>query len=117
LSTSSNVREIWDGSRIIRQLGESQTTDLIFDKSNHTIYDSTTAVLKKLYQVHPGLHREVRPKWKTGDKEAGLIELDSDTKAFAETLPPNAANLTLNIPKSIPKPREIIAYAILGLAV
>lgn len=36
-STSSNVREIWDGKRVVRQTGESKTVPLVYNPKDHTL--------------------------------------------------------------------------------
>jgi len=32
-STSKNVREIWNGNRVVRQTGESKTTEIVYDSA------------------------------------------------------------------------------------
>ncbi|KAH8755140.1 hypothetical protein F5882DRAFT_308120, partial [Hyaloscypha sp. PMI_1271] len=88
-STSANVREIWDGNRIIRQTGESKITEFVFD-SKYGRYE-----------------------------DDGVVDWTPDITSSVGGPPKHefskrAPNIILNIEKAIPQPRTVLLFTIFG---
>jgi hypothetical protein len=45
-STSENVREIWDGNRVVRQTGEPKTIELLYDSVDTGQLSSTSSPIE-----------------------------------------------------------------------
>lgn len=93
-STSGNVREIWDGHRVIRQTGPVITKTFVYDSA-----------WNKLKNAPPFVARENATEFKP-------------THYFMSRFITNQApNMILNIDGAISKPSTIAFYAIIGLVV
>lgn len=114
-STSSNVREIWDGNRVVRQTGESKTIPFV--------YNSKEKSLKALWN-HP---RFISPSPKSL-KDSGLVwyalmnviprTLLHIKRPESGPLPPNISpNLTLNTPAGVPTKTMVGFLAFTGLLI
>jgi hypothetical protein len=97
------VREIWDGNRVVRQAGESNTIEL-FHVDNEVGFH-----VKPLRDVALGHRRRDRQ----------LSELEERQMFGGEDIgaPERAPNLTLNFPKAVPRVWETAACLGLGIAI
>ena len=139
-STSTNVREIWNGNRVVRQTGGSKTTMLIWDENQvsgptvgHGVF-FYPACLSRFHEpsINPARQYRVRDKLGRG-KEGKTREqppsgitapagYDSDSEdpapssrdPVADKVPPN---LTVNISHAIPPKSAVWVMTCVGLLV
>lgn len=114
-STSSNVREIWDGHRVVRQTGESKTIPLVYnpeDKTLVALYDHP-----RFSSPSPKSFREFGLVWYIllSVFPRRLLRIPrQDTERIPRDIPPN---LTLNTPTGIPRKRTTSLLLITGLLI
>ena len=118
-STSSNVREIWDGHRIVRQTGPAKTTALITDDKAPTGLDITGQSAPSLLRLDQSQRFRLRTVHDSGLSRAKIRDV---TPAKALNPPPDKSifegappNLTLNIPSAMPNPSTVTLFAIISL--
>ncbi|KAH8600159.1 hypothetical protein B0O99DRAFT_590550 [Bisporella sp. PMI_857] len=105
-STSQNVREIWDGNRVIRQTGPAETRELVYDtKWQRGRMNEAAAV-----PLAPPLMAErMLDVLQNGKRVPGWpVYHDMDKKA---------PNITLNIENAIPKPWEVNLFMVSGILI
>jgi hypothetical protein len=143
-STSENVREIWDGNRVIRQTGEPKTTQFVHrvnkgggarqdrwglwtleeavqsQNSSPSVYGPTSTISE--YQ-----DPESRSLWYYKNNNLPTFSLpaltsrqsrkETNHRSLAENLKVKAPNLTLNTPEAVRSSTEIWFLASVGLLV
>jgi hypothetical protein len=131
-STSENVREIWNGQRIIRQTGTSQTTEYVYtnrrDIDGKSFVPSTWTLQSALVEGNerPPLYG-IKPKWlRPWKRRKNVLDAEnpnalkgpvSDPKKLSESLDGRSPNLTLNIKGVIPSQTQLWALTSLGVVV
>lgn len=117
-STSSSVREIWNGHRVIRQTGESQAVQLVFREGRFERNDVDIVVLEPLQNkletrewVVERFRRD-RPVRRIREEE-GNDDL-ADIKLMTRLMKKKAPNLTINIPEAITDPMYLWLCVTIG---
>lgn len=136
-STSANVREIWNGNRVVRQTGESKTTEIVYDSAWTDTPLCTSKPTEGLF-VRPvlSLTEALGDVGRDANKQYHVVDQLSDKiiyRILYRILPPEipirwngrmfygerlhkrAPNLTMNIDKTIPAPGRVLLYLGLGL--
>lgn len=132
-STSSSVREIWNGHRVIRQTGESQAVQLVFREGRFEPNDMDILVLEPLqnkletreWVVERFKQRQSsflrlplcpfrrdRPVRRIREEE-GNDDL-ADIKLMTRLMKKKAPNLTINIPEAITDPMYLWLCVTIG---
>ena len=133
-STSSSVREIWNGHRVIRQAGESQVVQLVFQEGRSNPDDIDPLLLEPLQgslenghwvvqsfkeQRQPSFlrlllypFRRDRPvkRFRLEEENNGLDEITMMTLLMRKKAP----NLTINIPDAVTDPLYLWLCVIVG---
>lgn len=113
-STSSNVREIWDGNRVVRQTGESKTVPLVYHRELNYLVPMCDQ--RRLYMVPSKLLKSSRLPWNI--LRSTFLRDDIPWRQEFERLPQNISpNLTLNTPTGIPSRKTVSLLVITGLLI
>ncbi|PMD34990.1 hypothetical protein L207DRAFT_436420, partial [Hyaloscypha variabilis F] len=114
-STSKDVREIWNGNRVVRQTGESKTTEIVYDSA---WADTPLSNSKPTEGV-----RDCEPTVAPHSLEITLYSrprnpYSPDTYEFWKNEgEKRAPNLTLNIDKTVPEPGKVLLCLGIGLLI
>lgn len=113
-STSSNVREIWDGNRVVRQTGESKTIPLVYNPKDKSLValcvNRGSGMVPFKFLKDPGL------PW--GILSSAFLKRNNRRRPEYERLSQNISpNLTLNTPTGIPSRRTVNFLVITGLLI
>lgn len=120
------MREIWDGNRVIRQSGESQTEEFVYPTPKHVPSGYGTPTVQDLYSaINRGEFRlamQASPLerlrfWRSWNPDAEGMMIRSYDKNGEQASRVQAPNLTLNIPKAIPTGMQIWIFTSIGLVV
>lgn len=114
-STSSNVREIWDGNRVVRQTGESKTVPLIYNSKLKSLAamcdDPRFAMTLSNSLEKSGMLSYVL----TSVVPGMMLQFPQQEK---QRLPHDISlNLTLNTSTGIPRKRTVSLLVIIGLLI
>jgi hypothetical protein len=112
-STSANVREIWDGKRVIRQIGQSQTAELVYNTKWQGEFGLKVA--ESLEAALDNTMLQARKKGRMSSKKLGPRPGASD-HAW-KFLKDKAPSITLHIDQAIPEPWKVILFMSVGLMV
>ena len=120
-STSANVREIWDGTRVVRQTGESKTTILLFDENcfdqpGHARYPLQRLEILGCPSRNAVITHDSRRYWKPPGDYRGLIHARSlDTRFWrSEDI---STNLTLSNQGVILSGRKSVGFVFIGILI
>ncbi|KAL9078185.1 MAG: hypothetical protein Q9157_002908 [Trypethelium eluteriae] len=139
-STSREVREVWDGNRVIRQAGASQATEIVYSTEREMIPGSEYALDGPVWTrslVSAVYGDPSFPRWReqqppcevcdykfrqsfgqrrgTFDSEDSLAV--SKARGSGGDVAEKAPNLIMNVPKAIPTRSSIWIWAFIGLLV
>jgi hypothetical protein len=124
-STSPNVREVWDGKQVIRQLGDSKTTEYVYrpgrfcSKVISEVHGSSNEIFcpyqfRSFKSIAYGYTDDDDAESSISGASSVHQALDSFTGSM---LAKKAPNLTLNIEKTIPEEWEVLALMSFGVLV
>jgi hypothetical protein len=112
-STSANVREIWDGKRVIRQIGQSQTAELVYNTKWQPGFGLKVA--EPLEVALDNSMLQARKKSRMSSKKLGPRPGAKDNGW--RILAGKAPNITLHIEQAIPEPWKVMLFMSVGLMV
>lgn len=114
-STSPNVREIWNGNRVVRQTGESKTKEYFYLTAWDLPGIAPNSVILAVQESSRGI---LYPCQFRSFKAVGDSEQPGEHGSYiAKMLANKAPNLTLNIERAIPEGWKVWLFLSIGILI